>query len=74
MAKITVEIEILTDNIRCSGRSLNSITGEIDNCLSDAFKDISLYRQKGNEHPLIDTLEEVEGYLCKIQELIGLIK
>jgi len=71
---IEIEIEKSTSEIICSGRKLESITKEIENNIHDAFKGISIRRQRGEEHEFYDTIEEVEGYLCKIQELVSLIK
>ncbi len=66
------DVDGILDDIICSGRTLPSILKEIEDQLSDAFKDISINRQR--ESPWIDIREDIEGYLCKIQELLELIK
>ena len=71
---IDVEIEMPTSEIICSGRKLESITKEIEDNLHDAFKEISLRRQRGRENEFYNSIEEIDGYLCKIQELVSLIK
>ena len=71
---IEVEIEMTTSEIFCSGRKLESITKEIEGNLHDAFKEISLRRQRGQEHEFYNSIEGIESYLCKIQELVSLIK
>lgn len=70
-------IYVEADNIICSqNMKLSTIMQEIDNDICDAFKTISICRQredKEDNNPY-DALEEVEGILCEIQELIQCIK
>lgn len=73
MAIIKTEIEEIPENIICSGKKLSLICKEIDNRLFDCFKQISTYMNDPEGSIFFDPIEELEGLLIEIQDLITLI-
>lgn len=73
MATIEKKIEFNIDDVVCSGLKLSTILRKINNKISDAFTEISISRQS-DHYDIEDALENVEAYLCEMQDIISGIK